>query len=182
MTSTVAIGLALIAVALLHGATAGVRASAGRDGRIRHRAAEGVGALRGMAVVATLLTPFAVAALWDASSSPERWNTYVDAAGALLLVYGPVAAIMAGAFVAARTTPWAVRAFISTVVIGGMEFVRPVVALGGVALAWWHSGDLLVGLLATGAITAALQASRITAAAWYSGPVTIPEPAPALVN
>lgn len=182
MTFTSVLGLALVAVALLHGAAAGIRASAGRDGLLHHRRAEGIGALRGMAVAAALVTPFAAAALWDASTSPSRWAIYVDAAGAMLIVYGPVATVVAAAFLAARLTPWTVRAFISTVIIGGLEFTRPLVAFGGAALAWWVSGDLVVGLLTTGAIAAALQTSRIATAAWYSTPARIPDSDSVLVN
>jgi hypothetical protein len=178
MTTTTVIAIALVAVALLHGSAAGIRAASGRDGRLYHRRAEGLGAVRGMLTVAALLAPAAIGAGIDALRDADRLELYVDAAYGMLLIYGPVATVTTVAFIVVRAAPWQVRAFLNSVVIAGLEFLRPAIAWVGVGFAWWFTRDAAISVLAAIAITAGLQASRVVTRVWYSAPAVLPNPIP----
>lgn len=174
MTEGVLLYAALAAVALLHGAAAGVRAAAGRDGLIDQRAAEARGARRGMALVVALLGPFAGITAADALLSPARRALYMDGAAAMLAVYVPVVAVTVLAFVVAHVARWEVSSFVNSVVIGGLEFVRPGVGIVGVLAAYLATGSLALGLLGLAAVVTGLQASRLASRAWYSMPAALP--------
>lgn len=165
---------ALAAIALLHGAAAGVRAAAGRDGLLDQRYSEARGALRGMLAVTALLGPFACVTAVDALTSATRRGTYIDGAAAMLVIYTPVVAVTVVAFVLARVARWEVRSFVNSVVIGGLEFARPAVALAGVAAAVAVTRSPGLGALGFAAIVAGLQASRLVSRAWYAAPPALP--------
>jgi hypothetical protein len=156
----------LITVVLLHGAASGARVAAGRDGRLEHRRTEGRGALRGMAVASALVAPFAAVTVIDATMT-ARTDAYAQAAQVLAYAYGPIAAFIAIAFVAARTTPWQVRVFIDSVVVGAVEFTRPLIAGIGVVAVAVVTRDATVTVLAAVIVTMALQATRLLRHWWY---------------
>lgn len=156
----------LALVALLHGAASGIRVAAGRDGRIEHRHVEGRGAGRGMLVVSALLAPFVAAALVDAFTM-GRLEVHTQAYQALVWIYGPMAGVTGVAFVLAHTAPWQMRVFVNSVVLGGIEFARPVVAGVGVVVVATITRDVTVTVLCALAVMAGMQVSRVMRQWWY---------------
>lgn len=176
MTEALLLYAALAAIALLHGAAAGIRAAAGRDGLLDHRHTELLGALRGVGVVTAMLGPFAAVSAFHALTDPAMRDVYVQGAKAMLVVYAPIAGITAAAFVVARVARWEVRAFVDTVVLGGLEFARPALAMAGVAAAVVATRDPAVAALGSMSVVAGLQVSRVVARAWYRTPALSQRP------
>jgi len=156
----------LLLVALLHGAASGIRVASGRDGKISYRPSEGRGAVRGMLVVSALMVPYAALAAMDAATT-VRLEVHTQAWQAMALAYGPVAGLTAVAFVLARTAPWQVRVYVNSVVLGGVEFVRPLVAWAGVGAAGVVTRDITVTVLCALAVTAGLLVTRVMRWWWY---------------
>ncbi|PKQ27172.1 MAG: hypothetical protein CVT64_01640 [Actinobacteria bacterium HGW-Actinobacteria-4] len=157
-----------------HGAAAGIRAAAGRDGRLDHRRAERMGAARGIGVAFALVTPAVIVGAVVTNGERERLDVYQQGGLAVAVVAGPVAATAALAFGVALVASWQVRAFVNTVVIGGLEFVRPAVAAVAVVAVWLATRDVMATALFGFATASALQAHRVTARLWYASPATLP--------
>lgn len=166
--------ITLVALTAFHGAAAGIRASAGRDGRLDHRRAERKGAWRGISVALALVVPGAVVGAIDASGQKGSLDMYESAAFAFSVVAGPVVAIAAIAFGIALVAAWPVRAFVNTVVIGGLEFIRPAAAVAAVIAVWWATRDPSVTAAAALTTASAMLTYRVVSRLWYSTPATLP--------
>lgn len=170
MTELWVLVLGLTAVALLHGATAGARVAAGRDGLVHHRRTEGRGAWRGMALTAGLWVSLIVLGVVHASGGEQSLGAVTDGMQGMAVIYAPIALLTVLALGIARVGTWQVRAYVNTVVLGGLSFARPAVAWAGVALGSWWARDLLVAALMAAAVATSLLVPRLMSAVWYAQP------------
>lgn len=168
----VVLGLLLLSV-LQYGATAGVLASMGKNGRLRHKGAELLGAVRGASALVVLMTPVAVLWALDAFRSAERFEVYVDANVVLAAVYVPMTIISGVSYALVHVTPWRVRSNVNAMVFGTLVFLRPYVATAGMVAAVVVSRDVWVAILGLLAVLVGLQATRLTKRWWYSRPVRL---------
>lgn len=165
---------ALLLVSVLQfGGTAGVLASMGKNGRLRHRGVELVGALRGTVAVAVLMSPVAVLWALDAFRSAQRFDVYVDANVALAWVYVPMTLASGVSYALAHATPWKVRSNINAMVLGVLVFLRPYVAVAGMVAAVAVTRDVGVAVVGAMAVATGLQVTRLTKKWWYSRPVRL---------
>lgn len=166
--------LALLLVSVVqYAATSGVLASMGKNGRLRHRWAELVGAVRGVVAFTVLMTPMLVIWALDSFRSAERLGVYMDAALVLAAVYVPMTLASGISFAVVHVAPWKVRSNINAMVFGTLVFLRPYVALAGMAAAAVVSRDVGVTVIGFVSVTAGLLATRLTKHWWYSRPVRL---------
>jgi hypothetical protein len=159
---------ALLVLAALDGAFAGFRSSCGRTGLIRHRRQDVLAHLRGLAVSAMLLTPVAAVVLADLLSRPDRWDGYLRAGRAMLVLYLPFGAIVLAALAAYALLSWRRRFLATALILGPFTFARPVVAVAGLVLAARAGSDLLVTATATAAVVAALAVEPVLDRWWVA--------------
>ena len=154
-------------LALLDGAFAGFRSSAGRTGLIDHRAADRLAARRGCLLACALLTPVAAAAC--AQWWLGRDDAALTRAGlAMLMVYVPYGLIVLLALGCYSVLGWRQRYLATAVVLGPFTLARPVVAvLGGVAGAY-AGRDVVVAACAGLAVVAVLAVQPVADRCWYA--------------
>jgi hypothetical protein len=92
MTATVV--AALFTLAILDGAFAGFRSSAGRTGLINHRQSDHQAARRGAVLALVLLAPVIAATSADVLIHPVHRGDYTRAGTVMLAVYGPYALLV----------------------------------------------------------------------------------------
>lgn len=131
---------ALILFALLDGAFAGFRASAGRDGRIDKRRYH----LRAMAsgASASVVAIVALAALTLASCATHHdpraaWAELIAVGGRLVLVYALYSALVLAALAVYLLARHEVRTLATVAILGPFTLARPWVVLGAAA---WATG------------------------------------------
>lgn len=148
------IALGMLAVLLiLDGACSGYRSAAGLDARIDkrsyYRRAVGVG-IAGGGVVAVVSA--AIAFLLADLSFAEGGRAVSGA----LWVYGPYAAVIAGALLLRLVRSVDLSSLLSVVVFGPLLFLRPLVAFGGVAAAYHHLPEPRVAWVGLASVCLAL--------------------------
>jgi hypothetical protein len=157
--TTLATYAALYLLHVFDAACSGYRDAAGRDARIRKRPYYRQALLRG--AVAGHLVVLVMGALWVALvvASPDRVGLLADlarAAGAAFAVYVPYALVIAAALALRAVPSVDGRSLLSVLVFGPLLVLRPIVALGGVAYAWWRVPRLEVAVLGLTAVVLAL--------------------------
>lgn len=158
----------LVAIALLDGAFAGYRASAGRDGRLRGRGPRHVVAgLRGAVVAAGLVgPPLVVAAVLARDAAVEA--ALARAASAIGWVALPYAALFFAALALWLVTPWRSRFVAMALILGPLTLVRPLVAaVTGVASAV-HAGELRSAAVALAVTLLPLLVEPLAGRWWYA--------------
>ena len=166
--------LGALAISLLqYGGTAGVLASMGKNGRLRHLRAEVVGALRGALAITVLVGPIVVVGAVDALSSDARFAVYMDAATVLAVAYFPFTVVSGVSFAVARSISWKIRSNVNSMVLATLIFLRPYMAMAGMAAAAIVTRDAAVAALGFAAVAAGMQATRLTKRWWYSRPVLL---------
>ena len=165
MTALVA---ALGVLGALDGMFAGFRASCGRTGLVRHQREDIVAALRGLARAALLLTPVVAVAVADAANDAHRVDVYRGAVAGMLAVYLPYGVLVFLALAAYLTLSWRNRFLASALLLGPLTLARPLVALGGAAVAGWESRDVTASLLAFSAVIAVLAVEGLVGRRWYA--------------
>lgn len=128
---------ALVGIALLDGAFAAYRASAGRDGRLRGRGARHLSAgLRGASLTGVIVGLPLGAGIIVAQGNPPVQAALERAAAVIGWVALPYAAIFFLALATWLLTPWRSRFVGMAVILGPLTLVRPLVAVAtGVAAA-----------------------------------------------
>jgi hypothetical protein len=159
---------ALLVLGALDGAFAGFRSSCGRTGLIRHRRQDVVAHLRGLAVSAALLTPVAAVVLADVLMRPDRWDAYLRAGHAMLVLYLPFGAIVLAGLAGYALLSWRRRFLATALILGPFTFARPFVAVAGLGLAARAGSDLLVTATATAAVAAALAVEPVLDRWWVA--------------
>ena len=159
---------ALTVLALLDGAFAGFRASAGRTGLIDHRQADQVAGLRGAALTCVLLTPATAITTAAAVLHPPRLAAFARAGEAMLAVYGPYGLIVLAALGCYAALGWRNRYLASAVILGPLTWLRPAVAVTGAILGGAASPDPLIWVAAGLAVAAVLAVEPLAGRLWYA--------------
>lgn len=129
---------ALLLIGLVDAAFAGFRAHAGRDGRIRRRAAALRGASRGFVAGVAVMTVAAVCAgtvLGAADDAGAAYRTLDVAAGHVLLVLVPYAAVVAACLLCYGYGPFRLSTLAVLAGLGPLTMLRPVAVVGCVLVA-----------------------------------------------
>ncbi|MEV6209008.1 hypothetical protein [Kitasatospora sp. NPDC051914] len=132
----------LVLLAVLDAAFAGFRASAGRDARIRKRQANLRAARRGLLVGAPLLPAAALVAgavLVAADDRTARFRELVAAGDRAALVVVPYALVVFAGLGCYLLGSFRVGTLAMVIGLGPLTMLRPLVVVGAVAAAGWHS-------------------------------------------
>ena len=164
---------ALLVTVFQYGGTAGVLASAGRNGLLRHVRTEFVGAMRGTLAITVLVAPVLAVAAVDALASESRFEVYMEAARVLAVAYAPFTVVSGVSFVLARSTSWKIRSNVNSMVLATLMFLRPYLAIAGVVAAVVVTRDLGVAIAGSAGVAAGLQSTRLVRRWWYSRPVRL---------
>jgi hypothetical protein len=165
VTSIVAISL--VVLALLDGSFSGFRASVGRTGLINHGKTSRRAAARGAGVACLLLMPVAVIATIDAVEHHSRLGAYARAGQAMLIIYGPYAAIVVLALLAYALLGWQQKYLATAAILGPFTLLRPLVAVLGLLVAIVTHADLAIDLLVATSVVAVLAVEPIAGRLWY---------------
>ena len=165
MTALVASGLLVLAV--LDGAFSGFRASVGRTGLIDHRAADWIGARRGVALALLLLAPVIAGVSADVTARPDRTAVYTRAGSAMLAVDGAYGVVVLGALACYMTLSWRKRYLASAVLLGPLTLLRPVIAAISGVTAAIVSHDGLTAAFGIAAVSAVLAVEPAASRIWY---------------
>jgi hypothetical protein len=165
---TAAVAAALLLLALVDGACAGFRASAGRTGLIRHRQADRRAARRGAALVAALMTPAVTLTCAGYVLHHPPGGLYLRAGEAMLAVYGPYALVVLAALGCYATLGWRKRYLATAVILGPLTLIRPVVVVLGAAVAVLATHDVGVAIAAALAGLAVLAVEPVAGHLWYA--------------
>ena len=122
---TAVLATTLLALAILDGAFAGFRSSAGRTGLISHRLYDRRAARRGAGLASILLIPAVAVASADVILRPGHLADYTRAGTAMLAVYGPYALLVLAALACYATLNWQLRYLASALVLGPFTLFRP---------------------------------------------------------
>jgi hypothetical protein len=166
MTATVV--AALLTLAILDGAFAGFRSSAGRTGLINHRQSDHQAARRGAVLVVILLAPVIAATSADVLIHPVHRGDYTRAGTVMLAVYGPYALLVLIALVCYAISGWRLKYLATALILGPFTLLRPGIAILGAALAIALSNDLLVGVMAGLSVVAVLAVEPLADRLWYA--------------
>jgi hypothetical protein len=166
MTGAVAAGLAVLA--LVDGACAGFRSSAGRTGLIRHRQADYLAARRGAVLAFVALVPVIAVTVGAVELHPGRLPAYTRAGEAMLAVYTPYGVIVVVALACYVTLGWRQRYLASAVILGPLTLLRPAVALAGAGLGAAVAGDAVAAACAVAAALAVLTVEPLAGRLWYA--------------
>ncbi len=158
----------LLALALLDGAFAGFRSSAGRTGLIRHRDSDLQAARRGTALACVLLAPAIALASGDVLARHASAAAYTRAGEAMLAIYGPYALVVVAALICYAALGWRQRYLAAAVILGPLTLLRPVVALLGATLAALVSRDATVAACAGLSVAAVLAVEPLADHRWYA--------------
>ncbi|GCD95908.1 oxidoreductase [Embleya hyalina] len=132
--------LLLVALALVDAALSGFRASGGRNGRIRRRAADLRAARRGLLPGVPVLATSAAVALAVLGAADDRGARYAEldaAAWRMLAVLLPYAGIVAVSMLCYLAGSFRVATFAILAGLGPLTMVRPLLVVGGVVAAGW---------------------------------------------
>jgi hypothetical protein len=162
------VAAALAVLALLDGAFAGFRASAGRTGLIDHRRADQLACLRGAALVCVLLVPVVAIASTEVLLNPPRLGVFTRAGEAMLAVYGPYGLVVLAALGCYTVLGWRNRYLASAVILGPLTWLRPAVAVAGAILAGAAGADPPVWACAGLAVAAVLAVEPVAGHFWYA--------------
>lgn len=175
--------LTLLAVVVLqHAGTAGIHASMGRDGRVRHRGIEVTGTVRGVVALVVLLAPVGLVWALDALSSPARFELYTRGGAAMLWLWIPITIVALVSFVVAQWARWQVRSNVNSMVFSTLELSRPAIASAGVVIAAVVTADVRVALVGAFGVIMGMQVPRLTRRWWYSKPVTLEDLGPPMAG
>jgi len=166
--TTAAVAAALLILAVLDGTFAGFRSSLGRTGLLDHRRSDYRASVRGGVLVLALLALPVVAASADAIGRPHRRHLYRRAGEAMLVVYGPYAALVLLALLVYATLGWRLKYLASAVILGPFTLIRPVIAVGGALLAAVAADDVLVTVIGCLAVGAVLAVEPIADRVWFA--------------
>ena len=165
---TAAVAVALVILAVLDGAFAGFRSSAGRTGLISHRQSDCRAAARGAVLAGALLAPVIAVVCADVLLHPARLDDYVGAGTAMVAVYGPYALFVLIALACYATLSWRLRYLASALILGPLTLLRPAVAVLGAGLAAVLSNDLVVAAAAGLSAIAVLAVEPLAGRLWYA--------------
>jgi hypothetical protein len=165
---TAAVAGALVILAVLDGAFAGFRSSAGRTGLISHRQSDCRAAARGAGLAGVLLAPVIAVVCADVLIHPAHLDDYIGAGTAMLAVYGPYALVVLVALACYTTLSWRLRYLASALILGPLTLLRPAVAILGAALAAALSSDLVVAAAAGLSAIAVLAVEPLAGRLWYT--------------
>ena len=172
---TAALAASLLILAILDGAFAGFRSSAGRTGLISHRQAGHLAARRGAGLVCALLTPVIAVVSADVLIRPAHLDGYARAGTAMLAVYGPYALLVLIALACYATLDWRLKYLASALILGPFTLLRPGAAILGAALGMALSNDPVAAIAAGLSAIAVLAAEPLASRIWY--PQLPPRPA-----
>ncbi len=164
---TAAVAATLLILALLDGAFAGFRSSAGRTGLINHRAVDQQAARRGAGLACLLLAPAIAVACGDALAHPGHLDDYTRAGIAMLAVYGPYALLVLIALACYATLDWRLKYLASALILGPFTLLRPAIAILGAALAMALSNGAAVATAAGLSVIAVLAVEPLAGRLWY---------------
>jgi hypothetical protein len=165
---TAVLAAALLFLAVLDGAFAGFRSSAGRTGLIRHRRYDRRAARRGAGLACVLLSPAIAIACADAVLRPGHLADYVRAGTAMLAVYGPYALLVLAALACYATLNWQLRYLASAMVLGPLTLLRPGIAILGAALGMARGNDVVTAFAAALSAAAVLAVEPLAGRLWYT--------------
>jgi hypothetical protein len=168
--SSVAVPSFLAAVAILDGALAGFRASAGRCALIRKVRYNAIAAARGAACTCLLLLGLA-AGLGSYLAATRHQSTafaeLVAAGSRMSLVYLPFVAVVLVSLAGYLTLPLRASSWLILAGLGPLTLVRPVVAVTGGIAALWHSTGLAVPIVTAAAVAGVLAIEPAVHHRWY---------------
>ncbi len=167
------LAIALLAIGLIDGGFSGFRASLGRDARIDHRTDDRVGARRGIAVAAAGLAPAVILALTVTARDGAALDLFRDAGVKMLAVYAGYSVVMLTAMASYATLPWRWRFLATSMIMGPLSLVRPLIAVAGAALAIAASHDGRVAWCCGLAVIGVLAVEPVVSRVWYR-PVVVP--------
>lgn len=163
-----AVVVGLVLLALVDGACAGFRSSAGRSGLIEHRASDRRAARRGATVVVVLLIPAVALTSAVVLMQPSRSGLYLRAGEIMLGVYTPYALAVLVALAIYATVDWRKRYLAMAVILGPLTLARPVVVVVGAAAAIGGTRDAGVAIAAALAVAGILAVERVANRLWYT--------------
>jgi hypothetical protein len=164
---TAAVAVVLLILALLDGAFAGFRSSAGRTGLIHHRASDQQAARRGAGLACVLLAPVIAVVCGDALAHPAHLDDYTRAGIAMMAVYGPYALLVLIALACYATLDWRLKYLASAVILGPLTLLRPAIAILGAALAVVSTNEIAVATAAGLSVVAVLAVEPLAGRLWY---------------
>ncbi|MFE3205808.1 oxidoreductase [Embleya sp. NPDC059237] len=130
----------LVALGMIDAALAGYRASNGRNGRIRRRAADLRAARRGLpagALVLAASTAVALAVLGATDDHAARYAELDAAAWRMLAVLLPYAGIVAASMLCYLAGSFRLATFAILAGLGPLTMARPLIVAGGIVAAGW---------------------------------------------
>lgn len=166
MTATVA--AALFILAILDGAFAGFRSSAGRTGLINHRQSDHQAARRGTVLTFVLLTPVIAATSVDVLIHPVHRGDYIRAGTVMLAVYGPYALLVLSALACYAISGWRLKYLATALILGPFTLLRRGIAILGAALAMALCNNLVVAIMAGLSVVAVLAVEPLADRLWYA--------------
>lgn len=165
---TAADAATLFILAILDGAFAGFRSSAGRTGLINHRRSDHQAARRGTVLAFVLLAPVIAATSADVLIHPGQLGDYTRAGTAMLAVYGPYALLVLIALACHAIAGWRLKYLATTLILGPFTLLRPGIAILGAAIAMTLSNDLVVATMAGLSVIAVLAVEPLADRLWYA--------------
>ena len=165
---TAALAATLFILAILDGAFAGFRSSAGRTGLISHRQSDYQAARRGAGLACVLLAPVITIVSADVLAHPARLDGYARAGTVMLAVYGPYALLALIALACYAILDWRLKYLASALILGPFTLLRPGIAILGAALAMALSNDPVVAIAAGLSVIAVLAVEPLADRLWYA--------------
>jgi hypothetical protein len=165
---TAALAATLLTLAILDGALAGFRSSAGRTGLISHRQSDHQAARRGAGLACLLLAPVTAVVSADVVFHPGHLGDYTRAGAVMLAVYGPYALIVLIALACYVTLNWQLKYLATALILGPFTLLRPGVAILGAALGMALSNDPVVAIAAGLSVIAVLAVEPLADRLWYA--------------
>jgi hypothetical protein len=159
---------ALLALAILDGAFAGFRSSAGRTGLVSHRRYDRRVAWRGAGLMYVLLSPAIAIACADVVLRPGGLEDCARAGTAMLAVYGPCALLVLAALACYVTLNWQLKYLASALVLGPFTLFRPGIAILGAALGMGLGKDVVTASAAVLSAIAVLAVEPLVGRLWYT--------------
>ena len=165
---TAVLAAALLALAILDGAFAGFRSSAGRTGLISHRRYDRQAARRGAGLACVLLSPAIAVASADVVLRPGHLDDYARAGTAMLAVYGPYTVLVLAALACYATLNWQLSYLASALVLGPFTLFRPGIAILGAAVGMALGRDVVTAFAAVLSAIAVLAVEPLAGRPWYT--------------
>jgi hypothetical protein len=165
---TAAVAVMLFILAILDGAFAGFRSSAGRTGLINHRQSDHQAARRGAVLAFVVLAPVMAATSLDIAVHPALRGDYTRAGTVMCAVYGPYALLVLTALACYATLDWPLKYLATALILGPFTLLRPGIAVLGAAIAAVLSNDLAVAIMAGLSVVAVLAVEPVAGRLWYA--------------